>query len=204
MAKLDHLVVRAESLAEGVAHVEAALGVKMAAGGAHIGYGTHNRLLSLGPELYLEVIAPNPAEPAPPNPRMFDMDRFSGPPALGAWVLRSKSVSDDIGQAPPGMGEILTLSRGEFRWKFSFPPKGRLPFAGAFPALIEWQGAHPAPLLPDSGYRLQRLEITHPEAPALAAALAPLLEDGGVEIGPAPEFSMRAILRSGEGFRQLG
>ena len=43
--RLDHLVVTAPVLAEGVAWVETTLGVKMEAGGQHPQMGTHNALL---------------------------------------------------------------------------------------------------------------------------------------------------------------
>ncbi|HHB80134.1 MAG TPA: VOC family protein [Aliiroseovarius sp.] len=204
MARLDHLVVRAQTLEAGVAWVEAALGVEMAGGGEHRGYGTHNRLMALGPETYLEVIAPNPQEPAPENHRMFDMDRFSGPPSLSAWVLNVKNARDAMRRAPEGMGEILALARGDFRWLFSFPAQGRLPFGGAFPALIEWQTAHPAPLLPENGCRLEALEIDHPQAGALGAALAPLLDDARLRLKAAPEFAMRAQISTPGGMCLLG
>ena len=181
-----------------------ALGVKMAGGGMHKGYGTHNRLLSLGPETYLEVIAPNPEEPAPEHARMFDMDRFDAAPSLSAWVLRVKSASAAMALAPAGMGELLALSRGDFRWLFSFPPAGRLPFAGAFPALIEWRSLHPAPALPETGCRLERLEIQHPEAGQLGAALERLLDEPRLRLRRAPEFSMRARIATPQGIRVLG
>ena len=43
---LDHLVVAARTLEEGVAWVESRLGIAMGPGGKHAAMGTHNRLLS--------------------------------------------------------------------------------------------------------------------------------------------------------------
>ncbi len=204
MTEIDHLVVRAQTLEAGAAWAEAALGVAPGPGGVHRGYGTHNRLMSLGPDLYLEVIAPNPDEPAPGHPRMFDMDRFQGPPALSAWVLRTPDARAAMAAAPGGMGELIPLGRDGLAWLFSFPPRGRLPFGGAFPALIEWQGAHPAPGLTDHGLRLAALEITHPEAQSLADALAPLLADTRLNVLPGDTFSMRARIDTPDGPRWLG
>ncbi len=200
MARIDHLVVRAATLAAGVAHVEAALGVAVGPGGVHRGLGTHNRLLSLGAGLYLEVIAPNPDEPAPQGGRMFDMDNFEGDPALSAWVLRVNSESDRA-LAPAGIGPWRGLSRGDLRWQMTFPPGGRLPFGGAFPALIRWQGAPPA--LADSGCRLLELEITHPQAPDLARALAPLLHDSRLRLSRAPAPRLVAHVMTPAGPRRL-
>ena len=48
--ELDHIAVSAATLAEGVAHVEAALGVRLGVAiGNHALMATHNRLLGLGP-----------------------------------------------------------------------------------------------------------------------------------------------------------
>jgi hypothetical protein len=66
MLSFDHLAIGAETLDEGVEAVEAALGVPLAPGGGHPAMGTHNRLLSLGPGEYLEVIAIDPDAPARP------------------------------------------------------------------------------------------------------------------------------------------
>jgi Glyoxalase-like domain len=60
MLQLDHITVAADTLAAGVAHAEAALGVTIPFGGAHPLMGTHNHLLRLGETLFLEVIAPDP------------------------------------------------------------------------------------------------------------------------------------------------
>jgi hypothetical protein len=67
MLALDHLVVAAATLPEGVAHVERLLGVEMSAGGQHVFMGTHNAVLRLGNDCYLEVIAIDPSLPAPPG-----------------------------------------------------------------------------------------------------------------------------------------
>ncbi|MBW6506253.1 MAG: VOC family protein [Rhodobacteraceae bacterium] len=168
-AVLDHVAIAAASLDEGVAWVEARLGLRMAPGGEHPAMGTHNRLLSLGPSEYLEVIAVNPDAPRPAHPRWFGLDRFTGPPRAVAWVLRVPDL--DAQPMPAGVGPPMALSRGDLAWRLTVPAGGQGPFDGLYPALIEWAGAHPAPRLPDLGLRLARLEITHPEITALAASL---------------------------------
>lgn len=45
--KLDHLVVAARTLEEGVAYVADTLGIEPAGGGAHPSMRTHNRLFGL-------------------------------------------------------------------------------------------------------------------------------------------------------------
>src|SRR5690606_19696369 len=143
---------------------EAALGVGLEPGGKHPFMGTHNRLLSLGPGEYLEVIAIDPDATAPDRPRWFRLDTFTGPPRVTNWILRTDELDAALAAAPPGAGQPVALERGPYRWRMGVPEDGRLPFDDAFPALIQWQGeCHPAAALPDRGCRLRRLEIAHPK-----------------------------------------
>ena len=203
MLRLDHLAVSCAALAEGVAALEAALGVPLAPGGEHATMGTHNRLLSLGPEEYLEVIAINPAAPAPGRPRWFDLDRFAGPPRLTNWVAACDDMDAALAASPPGTGVPTDLARGDFRWTMAVPEDGCLPFDGSFPALIRWHGtAHPAPRLPDHGIRLTGLTLCHPQAGALRAALGALTRDARLTVEQGP-VAMRARFRTPNGERAL-
>ncbi|MBK8439806.1 MAG: VOC family protein [Rhodobacter sp.] len=201
--RLDHLAVSSVTLDEGVAAVEAALGVPMAGGGQHPHMATHNRLLGLG-DLYLEVIAADPAQPLPAWPRWFDLDRFSGPPRLTNWICGCDDLDAAVAAAPPCTGVPVALQRGDYRWRMAVPADGCLPFDGGFPALIQWQGAlHPARTLPDHGLRLIRLEIAHPQAAALRAALAGRLDDPRVVIADGPAKALRASIDTPQGTRVL-
>lgn len=185
-AVFDHLVISAASLTEGALAIEAALGVPLEPGGKHPFMGTHNWLLSLGPEEYLEVIAIDPAAPKPDRPRWFRLDRFSGPPRVTNWVLRTAGLDSALAAAPVGAGRPVELERGPYRWRMGVPEDGCLPFDGAFPALIEWQGErHPAPALPDRGCRLCRLEIAHPRGDLLRAAIP--LSDPRITVVAGPK-----------------
>src|SRR5687768_5121509 len=77
-ARIDHLVVAADSLEQGVAWCEGTLGVQPAGGGKHPLMGTHNRLLAISSErfadCYLEIIAIDPAAAAPARARWFGLD----------------------------------------------------------------------------------------------------------------------------------
>ncbi|MCB2115571.1 MAG: VOC family protein [Rhodobacteraceae bacterium] len=172
MAVFDHLAISVARLGLGAAAIEALLGVPLEAGGVHPFMGTHNRLLSLGPGEYLEVIAIDPDAPPPGRPRWFRLDEFAGAPRLTNWIARTEGLDHALAQAPAGAGRAVDLARGDYRWRMGVPDDGRLPFADAFPALIEWQGdRHPAQALPDRGCRLLGLTLTHPDADALRAAL---------------------------------
>ncbi len=188
--RVDHLVVVAGSLEEGVAWCEATLGVTPGPGGRHTFMGTHNRLLAIGsasfPDTYLEIIAIDPQAPAPARPRWFDMDSphlrqriATQGPQLMHFVARVPDVAAAaralraLGQEP---GEILPASRmtprGELRWKITVRDDGARLFDGVLPTLIEWGPTHPADDMAPCGIRLESLEIHHPAHRELAAACA--------------------------------
>lgn len=161
MSEFDHLVVAARTLDEGVAWVEARLGVKMAGGGKHATMGTHNRLLKIGPREFLEVIAIDPEAPPPARARWFELDapamraRLARGPALVHWVERTGDLDAALREYPESVA-ILALERGAHRWRIGVPAGGRFPGGGALPTLIQWEaGPHPADVLPESGCALK-------------------------------------------------
>ncbi|MDA5555200.1 VOC family protein [Shimia sp. MMG029] len=199
--QLDHLAVAAENLAEAVAHVEEALGVAMGPGGEHAHFGTHNQLIGLADGLYLEAIAANPAADALPYPRWFDLDRLSGGARLGNWICRSDDLEAELARLDVDAGKPIALARGDLRWRMAVPDSGVLPFDNRFPALIQWDVAvTPAELLPASGVALSRLEVAHPEAAALEAAVG--LSDARVVFVEGPS-ELRATFDTPHGTRVL-
>ena len=173
--RLDHLAIAAETLEEGAAWAEMMLGVPLESGGRHPHMGTHNRLLSLGPDLYLEVITVDPGAVPPDRPRWFDLDRFQGEPRLHCWSAACDDLDATVGASELDLGEPVSLVRGDLLWRMAIPDSGVLPFDNVHPALIEWQGqAHPTQRLPDKDVRLNRLTVRHPDAAGLSAALATL------------------------------
>ena len=200
--RFDHLAVACTALGDGVATVEEALGVDLAPGGRHVLMSTHNRLLSLGPDEYLEVIAPDPDAAPPGRARWFGLDRFAGRPRPAAWIAATDSLEADAATLP-GSGRITALSRGDFRWRMAIPDDGWLPFDGLAPALIQWDTpAHPAPHLPDAGIRLSRLVIAHPQAADLRALLARHLSEPRIVTEPGPP-ALRAEFVTPHGPRVL-
>ena len=92
---IDHLIYGAPDLDNTIDDLERRFGVRAAAGGKHVGIGTHNALLALGPRTYLEVIAPDPDQPSPANPRPFGLDELTSPRLVG-WALGCDNIDAAI------------------------------------------------------------------------------------------------------------
>lgn len=198
MAEIDHLVIGCRDLAQGAAWLEAELGATPVPGGVHPGVGTHNALLGLG-EVYLELIAPDPAQPEPAHPRPFGLDdpalrvALEAEPRLIAYVARTVALDVLAARLGPRMGEVRAMTRGALSWRLMFPPQV-LDMGNLIPPMIEWQGAGAAAQLPDSGIRLLSLEAEHPELGALKAALAERGLEEAVTCRPNPHPRLLARL----------
>jgi len=203
MFTLDHVAVAGETLAEAVAHGEAALGVPLLPGGEHAHYATHNHLLGLEDGLYLEAIALDPSQPAPEYPRWFGLDEFTGAARLDKWILRCDEIAA-AQDAFPEAGAPVHLTRGDLSWSMLVPPDGRLPFGGQFPAIIQWHtDTPPGMTLPAAALRLERLTICGPDVDDLKTRLAPVFDDDRVAFRTRPERMMEAVFLTGSGRRIL-
>lgn len=209
--RLDHLVVAARTLEAGAAWLESRLGVPLSGGGRHEAMGTHNRLLSLGPARYLELIAIDPEAAGPGRPRWFDLDapamreRLEAGPALITWVMRAERIETALAATAGGKAQVLAMSRGSYRWRIGVPESGALALAGTSPTVIEWLTQAPAGALPDAGCRLEKLTLHHPEAPAALAALraAGLPPEEPVEARRDGAEGLAALVRTPRGIVEI-
>jgi len=208
---IDHLVVAARTLEEGATWIASRLGLVPGGGGKHSLMGTHNRVLGLGGSTYLEVLAIDPEAPAPPHPRWFALDtprsreRLERGPALIHWVARTDDIERDAKAAPVDLGDIIAVARGDYRWRITVPRDGSLPMEGAFPTLIQWEGEHPASAIPDSGWRLESLGLTHPRSSDILYALRSMgLAPKEPVLGANAELRIEASLRAAENHAVLG
>ena len=185
--EIDHLVIAADSLAQGAAWCEAVLGVAPGPGGTHPLMGTHNRLLRIAspafPLAYLEILAIDPAAPPPARARWFGLDapalqaalRVS--PRLVGLVARTADL-DGVRQAllalgidpGPALAAERTTPQGRLAWRIAVREDGALPGGGRLPTLIQWQGRHPAEAMAPSPLALSAVVLGR-----LASAEAELL-----------------------------
>ena len=107
--------------------------------------GTHNRLLRLQADIYLEVIAANPAA-LPQRSRWFSMDAPKTKLRLGkgshplCWVLQVEDIHEATKNCGYNPGDVITMSRGDLEWQITVPKDGGLAEGGILPVLIHWPG----------------------------------------------------------------
>ena len=205
ISAIDHLVVTAPKLAVGIAYVEQVLGCKMQPGGQHPRMGTHNALLKLGDQCYLEVIAIDPNAASPQRPRWFELDTLaaSSAPRLAGWVMRTTDIQRVAQLSQLNIGPVEEMSRGTLEWRITIPIDGRFVCDGIAPSVIHWKGEiHPASRLPDSDISLTRLEAQHPQARKINDWLANAGFEGALNLqAPADDTSIEftALLQTPKG-----
>jgi hypothetical protein len=199
LSAVDHLVYACPDLETGIAQIERLTGVRAAPGGQHSGLGTHNALIALGSRRYLEIIAPDPHQPAPSGPRHFGIDDHRAPrlvtwaavcPDIDAVRRRAAAVHELVGEERAGSRtrpDGVTLT-----WRMTSPVRGL--GGGIVPFLIDWgRSPHPSESAP-GGLVLRGLYGEHPEPERIRAALDVL----GVKLAlrPGDEPALVAMLDS--------
>jgi hypothetical protein len=214
--QVDHLVVMAATLEQGVRWCEATLGITPGPGGQHALMGTHNRLFSIAcaryPQAYFEIIAIDPQTPAPERPRWFDMDDPSlrdavvrNGPRLTHFVVRvtdACAAVSALGALDLDRGEVLQASRptanGLLQWQITVRHDGQRLLDGCLPTLVQWDKTHPTQAMAESGITLQELAVAHTQAHTLSAAYHAIgLEGVRVSAGPA-RLSARLLTPRGQ------
>jgi len=179
---VDHLIYAVPELSAGITAVEDLLGVRAAIGGKHIGLGTHNALLALGPSTYLEIIAPDPDQDEYRQPRIFGIDNLTRP-RLVAWVARAEDLDELASRGlsrGQSLGAVLSGSRKNadgaiLTWRFTDP--FNVIADGVVPFFIDWgKSPHPAKTAPP-GARLVRLHAEHPDPNPVRQDLETLILD---------------------------
>ena len=196
--QIDHLVIVAQNLEQGVQWCEQTFGITPGPGGEHTLYGTHNRLFKVAsptfPMAYVEIIAinPNAIRPKRASPtRWFDMDTptlqkaVAKEPRLVHFVVNTSDIRaarmairmQGIDRGPAIHASRRT-NRGTLNWQISVRADGQRLFDGCMPTLIQWGKLeaidplklHPRNTLTRSGVTLQSIEVNHPSAAKLQGA----------------------------------
>lgn len=206
-SQIDHLVVAADRLEDGVAWCEKTLGVTPGPGGEHALMGTHNRLFTIAtpqyPRTYFEIIAIDSEAPCARKSgenRWFDFDNEAVRARLkadGPQLLHFVASTPDAAPAMQALatlgldrGLLLSASRmsahGLLSWQITVRDDGQRLMNGTLPTLVQWGDVHPTQHMAASGVTLQSLTASQPDAQQLRAAYAAIGLDGVAAVqGPA-------------------
>jgi hypothetical protein len=203
---LDHILLGSRDLQDGINFVERHTGVRATFGGIHPGRGTQNALLSLGQRGYLEIIAPDPAQPGVKNPLATNLQSLAEPRLVG-WAAHPGSLS----------GYAEKLRAAGIKFKGPTPgsrkrPDGQLlkwqtvsladTASGLLPFFIEWgqDSVHPSVDAP-KGCALLSFAAETPEPEILTAKLKTLGLDLPVKKGEQPR--LHAVISGPKGNLEL-
>ncbi len=203
---IDHLVYASTDLLSASSAVAELLGATPTPGGSHVGKGTYNELLSLGGATYLEVIGPDPAQPAPVDPRPFGIDELTEP-AMVAWCVRPQrpllEIVTTARTAGFELGDVTAMSRRRLdgvllEWELTLP-QIHGPFGCALPFMIDWgDSPHPTETLPAT-VELVELVVVHPDPRLLRAALEIIGVDSRVDVREGDRAALRATIATERG-----
>jgi hypothetical protein len=200
--RLDHIVIAAANLQEGADYVNKKLGIEIPAGGRHEMMGTHNRVMSLGSNIYLEVIAIHPDMKVPGYPRWFGLDdphvreSLKGGPRLLTWAVNCDDLDHVVENSGVPLGEVKEAKRDDLEWRVAISEDGRLPGAGFIPLCIQWMvDFHPSQRMLHSDWNFVSLELYYSRKLWLEQALdsigaIDLVSIHEIEDGERPELRL--------------
>jgi hypothetical protein len=188
--QIDHVIVGVGDLQMGMDRFEELTGVRPVFGGEHPGRGTRNALVSLGPRVYLELLAPQEGvDSVQDAPGLSDLAELNG----WGWAAGTNDLESALTRiraggfsvSDPAPGSRATPDGGILEWRTGGPDE--LMLLGA-PFLIEWaaDSPHPATTSP-AGCELLGLRIHTPNREELVSFLRLLSPKEGVEAVQGPE-----------------
>lgn len=183
---LDHVMLATPDLDATAMDIARQTGVQPTEGGRHVGQGTRNILLSLGPGSYLELIGPDPGQDQinnfgarllrlpGPTVLMFGMRTsnigaaYERATARGLWAC---APNGERASGPIAMSRALPAG-GLLAWQLLL--LGSNVYDRGVPFFIQWEGApHPSESSA-AGCTLERFWVEHPDAGGLAELYAAL------------------------------
>jgi len=165
---IDHIQIGTNDLDRGIAELTRLTGIRLKLGGTHPGAGTRNALLSLGDGTYLELYAPNPAEPVrSKGVALLQALTKLTPVGFAVTVTDAEAIRSSLRKAglalsPPQPGARTTPDGSTLHWQAFEIAHFDDPLA---PFFIQWAdpALHPSRTSP-GGCTLRRLILqeAHP------------------------------------------
>jgi len=167
MRRIDHIAYAVPNLKEGCQYLEKLLGCEILGGGRHLNNGTHNALINLGNEIYLEILAVDTKNEDIKGPRWMGVDLISSP-RVTRWALKSSNLASDLAALKKyntDLGNSFKGSRKKqdgtiLKWNMALPLPA--PAVEIAPFAVDWKDSiHPTKSLPNE-CQLLSLELRHP------------------------------------------
>ena len=192
--KLDHIVLAVADLGTACDAFAEATGCTPALGGPHPGLGTHNALVGFRQGSYLEIIAPDPAQP-----HKSTMSQALGKltePALLHWALasteleRQRQLAEQLSYTPTAILDTARVQPDGQRLEWQLMGLSGHDQGGCIPFFIDWCGCqHPSTTSPTVGELLE-FRVAMPD-PDRLSALAGVVPGVVIEQGPTPALALR-------------
>jgi hypothetical protein len=196
--QIDHVIVAVGDLETGMDAFEELTGVRPILGGEHPGRGTRNALVSLGPLVYLELLAPQDGvETVEDAPGLADLTELT-PCGWGASTTDLEATLGLLGTEGYGTSDLASGSRatpdgGLLEWRTGMVEEPAI--LGA-PFFIEWgvDSPHPATTSP-GGCELEAMKVMTPNDQDLRTFVQILELPVEVEAAAGSAEEYRLILR---------
>jgi hypothetical protein len=196
----DHILLGCADLDVGIRWIEDRTGARAKFGGNHPGRGSRNALLSLGPSHYLEIIAPDPAQPNAPDERGL---KNLTTPRIIQWAVSTTDIADTqrtanaagIKTMGPQPGSRARPDGSMLRWL----TLGIVSADSLVPFFIQWESGtqHPSADAPALG-TVASLEFETPEPDSLLRLLKSIAINANVRQDHERRIVLTVVTRSGE------
>lgn len=201
----DHFLLGSADLDAGIRFLREKTGVEAMEGGNHPGAGTHNALVSLEADAYLEIISPDPQ--ATFLEETYRLLPGLTEPTLFFWAVRTTDiVRSQVAVQHAGFqtsairpGSRTQKDGGLLEWR-TFRVNSRFP--GLVPFFIEWSATarHPSVDAP-KGCVVDRFEIFTPDPVEVSQVMKALKID--VRVSSADKNRLSLVLQTPRGLVSL-
>lgn len=206
MRRIDHIAYAVPDLAKGCKDLEEKLGCQVIIGGRHLNNGTHNALVNLGNEIYLELLAIDQENIDIQAPRWMGVDIITEP-RVTRWAIKSDDLTSELANLKKyneGLAQSFEGSRKKqdgtiLRWHMALPlPSPEIELA---PFAVDWKDSiHPTKSLPDE-CELIGIEFKDPNPSAIHELFSTLDIERPVMQSDRPEIKL--IIKSPNGIVEL-
>lgn len=167
--KIDHLVYCVRDLKEAIAQFENEFGISPAIGGRHIHKGTHNAIVNLGNNSYLEILAIDHSNESVKGDRWMGIDLLEES-KMTRWALKSIDLKSDVKAIQKINPDLCEISQGQritpdgktLKWSMSLPLSK--PEVEIIPFFVDWSQSdvYPTDNLSQT-CELINVEFSHPK-----------------------------------------